>query len=314
MTKRTQQAIENKQSASARSYLPFAALWLLSIPLLWGPLREMVALSLDDGRYSHLILIPLISAFFLYRERRRILAGARFSPRPGIALVCGALALYAPFAAGLLQPGPAYRLSVLMLSVWLVWAAAFALGCGVPSARAAKFPLLLLLLLVPVPSPWMDGVIALLQRGSAEASYFWFQLLGTPMFRDGVRFELPGVSIEVAAECSSIHSCWALFITGILVGHLFLKSLGAKVCLSALTIPIAMFTNAVRIVTLWLLATKVDMGFMYGDLHHRGGALFSVVSLSFLLGCVLVVRKLEGRGGLPRVAVEAAACAPSGAR
>jgi exosortase/archaeosortase family protein len=119
------------------------------------------------------------------------------------------------------------------------------------------------------------------------------------MFRVGVNFELPVVGIEVARECSSVHSACALFITGLLVGHLFLKSLRAKICLTLLTLPIAMFTNAVRIVTLWFLATKVDIGFLYGNLHHNGGILFSLVALSILMGCLYLLRKLEGRGHPP---------------
>ena len=89
----------------------------------------------------------------------------------------------------------------------------------------------------------------------------------------------------------------ALFITGLpTVGHLFLRSLGAKIFLTILTVPIAMFTNAVRIVTLWVLATKVDMGFLYGNLHRNGGILFSLVALAILMGCLYLLRKLEGPG------------------
>jgi len=119
------------------------------------------------------------------------------------------------------------------------------------------------------------------------------------MFRVGVNFELPVVGIEVARECSSVHSACALFITGLLVGHLFLKSLRAKICLTLLTLPIAMLTNAVRIVTLWFLATKVDIGFLYGNLHRKGGILFSLIALSVLMCCLYLLQKLEGRGHLP---------------
>jgi exosortase len=115
------------------------------------------------------------------------------------------------------------------------------------------------------------------------------------MFRDGVRFELPGIGIEVAKECSSVHSAWALFITGLLLAHIFLRSIWTKACLSILTVPIAMFTNAVRIVTLWFLGTKVDVGFLYGNLHHRGGILFSSISLSILAGFLYTLRKMEHR-------------------
>jgi exosortase/archaeosortase family protein len=120
------------------------------------------------------------------------------------------------------------------------------------------------------------------------------------MFRDGVRFELPGVGIEIAAECSSIHSAWALFITGLLLSHMFLRSIRAKVGLSILTVPIAMLTNAVRIVTIWTLGTKVDARFLYGDFHHRGGVLFSLVSLSILMTCLFLLRKTEPQPVEPR--------------
>jgi hypothetical protein len=56
-----------------------------------------------------------------------------------------------------------------------------------------------------------------------------------------------------------------------------------------------MFTNAVRIVTLWFLGTKVDIGFLTGRLHHDGGILFSLVSLSILMSCLFLFRRLEPR-------------------
>jgi exosortase/archaeosortase family protein len=124
------------------------------------------------------------------------------------------------------------------------------------------------------------------------------------MYRDGFRFELPGIGIEIAKECSSIHSAWALFITGLLLAHMFLRFTQAKICLSVLTVPIAIFTNGVRIVTLCCLATWVDPGFLYGDLHHRGGILFSLVSLSILVGFLCLLRKLEGHGHRARSAGE----------
>ena len=79
------------------------------------------------------------------------------------------------------------------------------------------------------------------------------------------------------------------------MAHLFLKSLWAKTALVILTVPIAMCTNAVRIVTLWFLGTKVAPGFLTGPLHHNGGILFSLISLSVLMTCLLLFRKLEPR-------------------
>ena len=47
-----------------------AALWILSIATFWRPLRQLILLSLSDDRYSHLIVIPIISACLLYWNRR----------------------------------------------------------------------------------------------------------------------------------------------------------------------------------------------------------------------------------------------------
>ena len=271
-------------------------LGLASVALFWSPLHQLVSLSLDDRRYSHIILIPAISAFFLYRERRKIFGRFAFRPAATLPFLAVALAMYGLLALRIVHAPANSSLSLTVLAIVLVWTAGFAVCYGVETFQAALFPLLLLLLLVPIPFDAMDRIISLLQRGSSEATYALFKLAGVPMFRDGVRFELPGVGIEVAAECSSIHSAWALFITGLLVAHMLLKSIWAKVCLSVLTVPIAMCTNAVRIVTIWFLGTKVDVGFFYGHLHRDGGILFSLISLSILMGCLFVLRRLEGRG------------------
>jgi len=281
---------------SLRPHVIFGIFVLASVVPFWAPLHRLVSLSLDDRRYSHLILIPAISAFFLYRERGKIFRRITFGPAVGLPFLAVALAMYGLLALRIVHVPASSILSVTMLAIVLAWVAGFAACYGAQAFKAALFPLLLLLLLVPIPFDLMDRIIAVLQRGSAEATYGLFKLAGVPMFRDGVRFELPGVGIEVAAECSSIHSAWALFITGLLVAHLLLNSIWTKVCLSVLTVPIAMGTNAVRIVTIWFLGTKVDVGFFYGHLHRDGGILFSLISLSILMGCLSMLRKVEGHG------------------
>jgi len=273
----------------------FAIFGLASIALFWVPLQQLVSLSLADARYSHLVLIPLISAFFMYRERHKIFSRTAFRPGAGLPYLAASLAMYGLVALRLVHAPTSYSLSIVMLAIVLVWAAGFAVCYGVPTFGAAMFPLLLLLLLVPIPLDVMDKIISVLQRGSAEATYALFKLAGVPMFRDGVRFELPGIGIEIAGECSSIHSSWALFITGLILAHLFLKSIWTKVCLSISTVPIAMLTNAVRIVTIWFLGTHVDIGFLYGNLHRNGGILFSLISLSVLMTFLFLFRKLEPR-------------------
>jgi len=55
-----------------RCHYAFASLLAISVALFWTPLRTIAALAWSDDRYSHLLLIPVISAFLLYFERGRI--------------------------------------------------------------------------------------------------------------------------------------------------------------------------------------------------------------------------------------------------
>jgi exosortase/archaeosortase family protein len=84
-------------------------------------------------------------------------------------------------------------------------------------------------------------------------------------------------------------------ITSLLAGHLFLGSLWRKGLLALLTIPIAIFKNAVRIVTISWLSVYIDRDYLYGRLHHSGGILFALVGFGIMLIVLFVLQKSETR-------------------
>ena len=91
---------------------------------------------------------------------------------------------------------------------------------------------------------------------------------------------LPGLTIEVAKECSGINSSVALLITMLLVACETLRTTSRRVILVLFAIPLSLVKNAVRIVTLTLLALYVDPSFLTGRLHHQGGFLFYLIALA----------------------------------
>ena len=273
------------------AHLFFAGLWLLSVLAFWHPLRQTLTLSLNDPRYSHLVVIPLISLFLIYWKRGALFPKSGYSPRAGLAFSLTSAALYAVSIWQALPLSNDDRLWIAVMAALFAWTAAFALCYGVRALRAAMFPVLFLLLMAPIPSDLMEKGIVILQTGSTIMAHALFKLAGVPIYRHGFVFDLPGISLEVAEECSSIHSAWALFIVSLLVGHVLLRSLWSKALLGALTVPIAVFGNAVRIFSLWYLSVHVDPGFLFGRLHHNGGILFAMLPLAILLTCAFVLRK-----------------------
>ena len=63
----------------------------------------------------------------------------------------------------------------------------------------------------------------------------------------------------------------------------------------AATAPLSIAKNALRIVTLSVLATRVDPGFLTGRLHHQGGIVFFMISLAVLVLLLWILRRAEAR-------------------
>jgi exosortase len=134
-----------------------------------------------------------------------------------------------------------------------------------------------------------------LQKGSADVSYLLFKISGIPVFRQGFRFSLPSVEIEIAEQCSGIRSSLAMVVTTILAGHMFLRSWWSKGLLVLFTIPVVIFKNSVRIVVISALGVYVNRAFLYGDLHRRGGLLFALLGLLILVPALAVLQRAERR-------------------
>ena len=276
-----------------------AILWAAVLLLCWTPLRAAVKLGLHDERYLQMVAAPFLVVFLLYWERHRIFPGAAWSVRAGAPLLAVAVSIY------LFLRGASLALSIF--GVVLVAMAAFILCFGLRSFRAALFPLGCLLLLIPVPAWVMDNITAGLQRGSAVMSYQMLRLAGIPVFADGMRMSLKGLEIEVAPECSGIHSCIALALVGLLAGRVYLRSNWKVLALVVSTIPIAILKNAVRISVLSSLGAYVNPAFLHGPLHHQyGGLVFAP------LGVVLLALLLVGLQSSESWGQRAPACANRG--
>jgi len=182
-------------------------------------------------------------------------------------------------------------------SVILLLGAGFVGFFGNSALRRAIFPLSLLLLMLPLPGPVIDRTIAFLQSGSADLANWMFSAAGVPVLREGFVLSMPGVSIEIARECSGVNSSIALLIIMLLVAHETLHSTWRRVLLVLITIPLSIVKNAIRIVTLTMLATHVDPSFLTGRLHHEGGFVFYLISLALAYPVWKILQKTEKTHG-----------------
>lgn len=286
--------IEGSDSAPAQHrgtfYRTIAFLLFCTIPLcfVWVPLRNLSALVVKDNTFTYIPLIPIVSFYFVFIERKSIFSKISYGWAIGSALIVPGIIGLVFNRLNLLQLNSYNQGSLLMLSLVLLWSGAFAVFFGNESFQRASFPLLFLLFMIPIPEPLLSQTIFMLQRGSAKAAEWIFDMFGVPYFRQGLIFGLPGVAIRVAEECSGIRGSLALLITTVLASHLFLRKAWNKLLLCIVVVPMAILKNGLRIATLSTLAIYVNPSFLTGRLHQQGGIVFFMMGM-LPIGLLLVI-------------------------
>jgi exosortase len=247
--------------------------------LEWDSMGLLSRLVLEDGTFSQIPLIPIVSFFLIYARRKTIFAESFLDWTLGATLTIPGIILLAVVRLNIGGLSSINLVSVLLLASVFIWLGMFALFFGRRAFRAALFPLLFLLFVIPIPEPLLSKTIYFLQAGSSYMAQAFFAIAGIPYHREGFVFELPGVAIRVAEECSGIRSTLALLITTVLASYIFLNSFWRQLVLCSAVVPTAIFKNGLRIATLSILSIYVNPGFLYGDLHRRGGIVFFVIAL-----------------------------------
>jgi exosortase len=288
------QAPQRSSPARGLPALLIGLAWVLVCAYFYREsLRSLVDLATHNDNTSHILLIPLISGWLLYLDRKRLLGSRSFDFFAPLLLMIPAI-LVVSFSLQSQSLNASERLTGLTLSLVLFLQAGFVAVAGRKAARESWFALAFLLLAVPLPDAILDRFIYALQAGSAAVAEVLFDWTGVSVLREGFIFRLPRVSIEVAQECSGIRSSIALLVLAILVSHFAFRPFWKKVVFVAAGLVMMVVKNGVRIATLTLLANFVDPGFLYGRLHHQGGVVFFLFGLGLLWPIYWLLR----RGGV----------------
>jgi exosortase C (VPDSG-CTERM-specific) len=271
---------------------------ILLLAAFGQPLLALANYAAHSALHSHIVLIPFVSAYLLYIRRDQLPKKRGVDLPLGILALAGGLGVFLftywlNFAGRTLSDN--YYLVLLTLSFLCCLAAGGFFFFGRDWMRAAAFPLAYLIFMVPMPDAMADALETALKYASAEVANLFFHLSGTPFLREGLVFQLPNITIEVAQECSGIRSSWVLFITSILAANLFLKTPGRRLALVALVIPLAILRNGFRILVIGLLCVNLGPQMIHSLIHRRGGPLFFVLSLVPLLLLLAWLHKGESR-------------------
>ncbi len=250
-------------------------------------------IAMGSDLHSHVILIPLVSAYLLVTDRKNFAWDSKPSRVIGVAvLALAGMILGWSFVSN--PPWSEVDLTALRIFTFVgfVWGIGF-LFAGSKWMRSAIFPVGFLLFMIPLPDQAVEQLEKFLMVTSAQLSEAVFSIGGIPIYRNGQVLELPGVVLRVAQECSGIRSSWVLFITSVLAAYLFLPTVPRRIALVAAVLPLGILRNAVRIYVIGWLCVHVGPEMIDSWIHRKGGPVFFAVSLVplFLLAWWLRGRK-----------------------
>jgi exosortase len=277
-------------------------LCVLPLTVAWRPLAATFSLAWRDDAYMHILLILPITAALILLEWRPLKPTSRSSPRAGTVLLIVAVLVagFVSWASAWLQSDVQRSLSMLALVMW--WIGAFVLSFGTRVSRSLLFPLGFLFWIVPFPGLVLNSIVSFLQQGSTLAAHILFTAVSVPVTQDGVRLSIPGLTVEVAKECSSIRSSLMLLVATMVLAHLLLRTPWRRALVIATVVPLSVAKNGLRIFTISMLGTRVDPGFLEGRLHRDGGIVFFAIALGLIFVLLWISRRTEDPE-LPRSAL-----------
>ncbi len=269
--------------------------------LLW----RLFTFAIADELFSYIPLMPFVSGYLAWMQKAELPRQSSPARLPAAFFFFAGAAALAGWFVLARSGGPSAVESSLALGTlaWLLWLAGT--GCwllGGATMRALAFPFALLLFMIPFPAWLRAGIETGLQHGSAAVADWMFVLAGTPVWCEGTQFQLPGITLAVAPECSGIHSTWVLFITSLVAGRVILRRPWKRAVLCLAVIPLALLRNGFRVFVIGELCVHVGPQMIHSPIHHHGGPLFFVLSLApffLLLYFLKQSEKMVGQASKP---------------
>lgn len=269
-----------------------ALIGVLMVAIYYRVLGKLVLDWWEIPDFSHGFLVPIFAAYLVWAKKDALL-NTKIAPTwSGIAVVALGLVvlLLGIYGAELFLS----RVSLVILLVGLV----LCFG-GWELLKELRFPLLVLLLAIPIPAIIFNEITLPLQTLASKLASALLPIFGVPVLREGNIIELPAMKLEVAEACSGIRSLLSLFTLAVFYGHFLEKSFLRRVILALASIPIAIAANAVRILGTGLCVQYWDPDKALGFFHEFSGWVMFLVSLGSLFVIHRIMRLVPSREGHP---------------
>ena len=260
------------------SDLPLHALFALALATLAWPTLSWWAWewTRPDSPSAYALAVGPLVMCMLWR-RRYLLKDipAKIAPS-GLLLTLGALVL-------LVVSVKRELLAVSSLALWLTLVGAVWFSQGRARLKIFAVPMGFLLTLAPLPGPLLSDATLGAQGFSTALAATLLGALGLNPVQNGTIIQLDRYALDVEAPCSGFKLLLTLLVLGAALAALTDLPRGKKLALAALTLPLSLLVNGLRIALVGLVGEAG--GFSAASrFHDASGYLCLAVCLTVLAG------------------------------
>ncbi|MCJ7497342.1 MAG: exosortase/archaeosortase family protein [candidate division Zixibacteria bacterium] len=242
-----------------------------------------------DSNYSHGFLVPLVSAYLIWKKRGKLKSLEKKRSYRGFLILLLGLGIYIFGTAG--SEYFSARFSLVIALFGLI----FYLN-GKEWAKELLFPIAFLAFMVPIPYVIYYSIAFPMQLFSTKLSYYILHSIGLPSIRQGNIIYLPNYSLEVVEACSGLRSLVSLLALGTFFAYVTFKSNLKRFILFLSVFPIAIGANIFRIFITAVGAYVVSPKLAEDFLHKLSGLivfLISVFSLFILSRIIRIISRVK---------------------
>jgi exosortase D (VPLPA-CTERM-specific) len=251
--------------AIAAAVVPFARV-LANLYSIWNIQPE----------YSHGLIIPLLSAYLIWRQRQELRALPFTGSWAGLALIVAGLVLRFLGEQTTMQTMEHYAFVLVLYGLILALT-------GPVVFRRLWMPLLILIFAIPLPSFFNNSLSLQLQLVSSALGVWFIRAAGISVLLEGNVIDLGSYQLEVAEACSGLRYLFPLMTLAFIVAYLFRGPMWKRIALFLASIPITVVMNGLRIGLIGITVDRWGSAMAEGVLHEFEGWLMFMVSTGALI-------------------------------
>ena len=266
--------------AAAAAVLPFARV-LGDLYNIWNLKPE----------YSHGVVIPVLSAFLIWRQREQLRSLPFTGSWTGLLLIAIGLVLRFIGAATTMHTFEHYAFLFVLYGLVLALT-------GPVIFRRLWMPLLILVFAVPLPSFFNNSLSLHLQLLSSEIGVWVIRAAGISVLLEGNIIDLGSYQLEVAEACSGLRYLFPLMTLSFLIAYLYRGPVWKRAVVFLSSIPITVLMNSLRIGFIGITVDRWGSAMAEGALHDFEGWLVFMLSTAAVVLTAFGLTRV-GRSRIP---------------